>query len=66
MVSTNNRSFRRSPNAAQHLAIGQMRAAETGRPIIQAGISGITTLVDARAGSSDAAACSNRPCSPAR
>ena len=48
VVSTNNRSFRRSPNAAQHLAIGQMRAAETGRPLIQAGISGITALVDAR------------------
>lgn len=48
VVSTNNRSFGRSPNAAQHLAIGQMRAAETGRPIIQAGISGITALVDAR------------------
>jgi apolipoprotein N-acyltransferase len=48
VVSTNNRSFRRSSNAAQHLAIGQMRAAETGRPIIQAGISGITGLVDAR------------------
>jgi len=48
VVSTNNRSFGRSPNAAQHLAIGQMRAAETGRPVIQAGISGITALVDAR------------------
>ena len=30
VVSTNNRSYRRSANSAQHVAIGQMRAAETG------------------------------------
>ena len=30
VLSTNNRSYRRSANSAQHLAIGQMRAAETG------------------------------------
>jgi apolipoprotein N-acyltransferase len=47
VVSTNNRSYRRSANSAQHLAIGQMRAAETGRPVVQAAISGISAVVDA-------------------
>lgn len=47
VVMTNNRSFRRSPNSAQHLALGQMRAAETGRPVLHAGISGITGVIDA-------------------
>jgi apolipoprotein N-acyltransferase len=47
LVSTNNRSYRESANSAQHLAIGQMRAAETGRPVLQASISGITAIIDA-------------------
>ena len=47
VVSTNNRSYRRSGNAAQHVAQTQMRAAETARPFLQASISGITTAVDA-------------------
>jgi apolipoprotein N-acyltransferase len=47
VVSTNNRSYRRSGNAAQHVALTQMRAAETARPFLQASISGITTAVDA-------------------
>ncbi len=47
VVSTNNRSYRRSANSAQHLAIGQMRAAETGRPVVQAAISGISAFIDA-------------------
>jgi apolipoprotein N-acyltransferase len=47
VVSTNNRSYRRSANSAQHVAIGQMRAAETGRPVVQAGISGISAFIDA-------------------
>ncbi len=47
VVSTNNRSYRRSANSAQHLAIGQIRAAETGRPVVQAAISGISALIDA-------------------
>jgi apolipoprotein N-acyltransferase len=47
VISTNNRSYRRSANSAQHLAIGQMRAAETGRPLVQAAISGISAVVDA-------------------
>jgi apolipoprotein N-acyltransferase len=47
VVSTNNRSYRRSANSAQHVAIGQMRAAETGRPVVQAAISGISAFIDA-------------------
>ena len=47
VVSTNNRSYRTSANSAQHVAIGQMRAAETGRPVVQAAISGISALIDA-------------------
>src|SRR5262249_58046400 len=47
VVSTNNRSYRRSANWAQHRAIGQMRAAETGRPVGQAAISGISAVIDA-------------------
>ncbi|HVW34040.1 MAG TPA: apolipoprotein N-acyltransferase [Acidimicrobiia bacterium] len=46
VVLTNNRSYRRSANSAQHLAMGQFRAAETGRPLLQAAISGISGLVD--------------------
>jgi apolipoprotein N-acyltransferase len=46
LVLTNNRSYRRSANSAQHLAMGQFRAAETGRPLLQAAISGITAVVD--------------------
>lgn len=47
VVSTNNRSYRRSPNSAQHLAGSQMRAAETGRPVLHASISGISAVIDA-------------------
>src|SRR4029078_12244450 len=47
VVSTNNRSYRRSANSAQHVAFGQMRAAETGRPVVHAAISGITAVIDA-------------------
>jgi apolipoprotein N-acyltransferase len=46
VVSTNNRSYRRSGLAAQHLALSQMRAAETARPVLHAAISGITGVVD--------------------
>jgi apolipoprotein N-acyltransferase len=46
VVSTNNRSYERSANSAQHVAIGQMRAAETGRPVVQAAISGISAIID--------------------
>ncbi len=47
VVTTNNRSYRRSGNAAQHLALSQMRAAETGRPVLHASISGISGVIDA-------------------
>ena len=47
VVSTNNRSYRRSGNSKQHIAQTQMRAAETGRPFVQASISGISAVIDA-------------------
>lgn len=47
VVSTSDRSYRRSGIAAQHLALAQMRAAETGRPVLQAALSGISGVVDA-------------------
>jgi apolipoprotein N-acyltransferase len=47
VVSTNNRSYRRSGNSAQHVAQSQMRAAETGRPVLQASVSGISAVIDA-------------------
>jgi apolipoprotein N-acyltransferase len=46
VVSTSNRSYRRSGNAAQHLALSQMRAAETARPVLQASVSGISGVID--------------------
>lgn len=46
VVSTNNRSFRRSANAAQHVAIGQIRAVETGRPVVHAAVSGRSAFID--------------------
>ncbi len=47
VVSTSNRSFGRSGLSAQHVALSQMRAAETGRPVLHAAISGISAVVDA-------------------
>ena len=47
VVSTNNRSYRRSGNTDQHLALGQLRAAETGRPVVQASVSGVSAIIDA-------------------
>jgi apolipoprotein N-acyltransferase len=46
VVSTNNRSYRRSGNSEQHLANSQMRAAETGRAVLQASVSGISAVID--------------------
>ena len=46
VVSTNNRSYRRSGNSAQHVQSGRMRAAETGRALVQAAISGISAVID--------------------
>lgn len=47
VVSTSDRSYRRSGIADQHLALAQMRAAETGRPVLQAALSGVSGVVDA-------------------
>ena len=47
VVSTSNRSYRRSANSEQHLAASQMRAAETARPVLQAAVSGISAVIDA-------------------
>ncbi|HEX7521489.1 MAG TPA: apolipoprotein N-acyltransferase [Acidimicrobiia bacterium] len=46
VVTTNNRSYRRSANSAQHLALSQMRAAETARPVLHDSISGSTAVID--------------------
>ena len=48
IVSTNNRSYRRSANSAQHIAIAQLRAAETGRSVVQASVSGTSAVIDDR------------------
>jgi apolipoprotein N-acyltransferase len=47
VVSTSDRSYQRSGIAATHVATGQMRAAETGRPLLHAAISGETAVIDA-------------------
>jgi apolipoprotein N-acyltransferase len=47
VVSTSDRSFGRSGFAATHVATGQMRAAETGRPVLHAALSGVTAVIDA-------------------
>ncbi len=41
VVSTSDRAYARSGIAATHVATAQMRAAETGRPVLQAAISGV-------------------------
>ncbi len=46
VVSTNNSSYGRSPMSAQHLAFSQLRAVETGRWVVHAGISGISGFID--------------------
>ncbi len=48
VVSTNNRSYRRSANSEQHVALDQLRAAETGRSVLHASVSGITAVIDDR------------------
>lgn len=47
VVTTNNRSYQRSGNSAQHVALSQMRAAENGRALLHASISGVTAVIDA-------------------
>lgn len=46
VVTTNNRSYHRSGLSAQHLAMSQVRAAETARPVLHAAISGISGVID--------------------
>lgn len=46
VVNTNNASFRRSALARQHLAADQMRAAEQGRYLVRAAITGISAVID--------------------
>ena len=50
VVSTNNASFGRTPASRQHLAFSQVRAVETGRWVLHAGISGISAVVDPSGG----------------
>jgi apolipoprotein N-acyltransferase len=47
VVTTNNRSYRRSPNSQQHVDLSQMTAAAVGRPVLHASISGITAVITA-------------------
>ncbi len=46
VVATNNASFGRSTASEEHLAQSQMRAAEQGRYVVHAGISGISAIID--------------------
>ncbi|WP_370324729.1 apolipoprotein N-acyltransferase [Euzebya sp.] len=46
VVSTNNSSFGDTPMSSQHIAFSQVRAVETGRWVVHAGISGISGFVD--------------------
>jgi len=45
VVTTNNRSYRRSPNSQQHVDLSQMSAAAVGRPVLHAAVSGITAVI---------------------
>jgi apolipoprotein N-acyltransferase len=46
VVPVNNASYRFTAAAAQHLQMSQMRAVETGRWIVDAGVSGISAFID--------------------
>lgn len=46
VVMTNNASFGRSAASAQHLAFSRVRAVESGRWVLHAGISGLSAVVD--------------------
>jgi apolipoprotein N-acyltransferase len=46
IVSVNNASYGRTAATAQHLAFSRVRAVETGRWVLHAGISGISAVVD--------------------
>ena len=60
------RSYRRSGNSAQHIAQTQMRAAETGRPFVQASISGMRRSSTPTATCELDRGCSSGPSSPIR
>lgn len=46
VVSTNNASFGLTPASRQHLAFSQMRAVESGRWVVHAGLNGISAVID--------------------
>ena len=46
VVATNNTSFGPTPMSRQHLALSQLRAVETGRWVLHAGLSGVSGIVD--------------------
>jgi apolipoprotein N-acyltransferase len=46
VVSTNNSSFGDTQMSAQHLAISRLRAVETGRWVVHAGLSGLSAFID--------------------
>ncbi len=46
VVTTNNRSYRRSGNSQQHLAQSQLRASEYGISVIHASVSGISAFIE--------------------
>lgn len=46
VITTNNRSYRRSGNSSQHLALTQLRAAEYGISVVQSSISGHSALIN--------------------
>ncbi|MCA1727054.1 MAG: apolipoprotein N-acyltransferase [Actinobacteria bacterium] len=48
VVSTNNSTFLRTPLSEQHVVWSQIRAAENGRWIVHAALSGISAIVDPR------------------
>jgi len=46
VVPVNNASYRFTAAAAQHLQMSQMRAVETGRWVVDAGVSGLSAFID--------------------
>ncbi len=46
VVTTNNRSYRRSGNSSQHLAQSQLRAAEYGIGVVHASVSGVSAFIE--------------------
>jgi apolipoprotein N-acyltransferase len=46
LVMTNNASFGTGAGPRQHLAAGQLRAVESGRTIVQAAVTGISTVIE--------------------